>query len=78
MDYFLCRKHSERTLKKQLGVDNCKKFFEHLYKALYYHFSEHGCLEEIHAAINAALDSKKEYIRNWWLDTRKLWAYYAR
>ncbi len=78
VDHFLCRKHSERTLKRELGADNCKKSFEHLYKALYYRFSEQGCLDEIHAAINAAPDSKKEYIRKWWLHTRKLWGYYAR
>ncbi len=78
VDHFLCRKHSERTLKEKLGADSCKKSFEHLYKALYYRFSEQGCKDEVHAAINAAPDHKKEYIRKWWLDTRKLWAYYAR
>ena len=60
VDHFLCRKHSERTLKRELGADSCKKSFEHLYKALYYRFSEQGCLDEVHAALNAAPDSKKK------------------
>ena len=78
VDHFLCRKHSERTLRLKLAGDICKASFEHLYKALYYRFSEQGCLDEIHAAIAKAPDSKKEYIRQWWLDTRRLWANYAR
>ena len=78
VDHFLCRKHSERTLKLKLAGDSCKKSFEHLYKALYYRFSEQGCLDEIHEAIAKAPESKKEYIRQQWLDTRRLWAYYAR
>ena len=78
VDHFLCRKHSERTLKRELGGEGCKKSFEHLYKALYYRHSAPGCMEEINAAIAAAPDSKKEYIRREWLSTRKLWAYYAR
>ena len=78
VDHFLCRKHNERTLERELGAGNCKKSLEDLYKALYYRFSEHGCLEETNAAIHKAPDSKKEYIRKWWLQTRKLWACYAR
>ena len=78
VDHFLCRKHSERTLKERLSGDACKKPFEHLYKALYYRFSEHGCLEEINAAISHAPESKKDYIRKWWLENRRFWAYYAR
>ena len=78
MDHFLCRKHSERTLKRELGGEACKQSFEHLYKALYYRFSSNGCMQEINAALAAAPDSKKQYIRREWLSTRKLWAYYAR
>ena len=78
VDHFLCRKHSERTLKRELGGEGCKQSFEHLYKALYYRHSAPGCMEEINAALAAAPDSKKEYIRREWLSTRKLWAYYAR
>ena len=78
VDHFLCRKHSERTLKRELSAKTCKKSFEHLFQALYYRYSEQGCLDEINAAIAAAPDSKKEYIRKWWLHTRRLWAYYAR
>lgn len=77
VDHFLCQKHSERTLKQQLCTDNCKKSFEHLYKALYYRFTEQGCLESIGAAITAAPESKKEYICRDWLETKHLWAYYA-
>ena len=77
VDHLLCRKHSERTLKEKLSGDACKRSFEHLYKALYYRFSEHGCLKEINAAISQAPESTKDYIRKWWLDNRRLWAYYA-
>lgn len=63
VDHYLCRKHSERTLKENLRGDACKKSFEHLYKALYYRFSEQGCLDEIHTAIkHAPNDQKKSYI----------------
>ena len=63
VDHFLYRKHSKRTLKRELGGKGYKKLFEHLYKALYYRYSAPGYIEEINAIIATAPDSKKEYIR---------------
>lgn len=31
VDHWLCQKHSERSLKRALGADNCKQSYEHLY-----------------------------------------------
>lgn len=78
IDHWLCQKHSERSLKRALGADNCKESFEHLYRALYVRQSSMGCEEDIQAAIRVAPEQKKEYIRREWWDTRRQWAYYAR
>ena len=78
VQHLLCRRHCEQTLKRELGANNCKVAFEHLYKALYFRFTQAGCLESIHIAINAAPENKRKYIESQWLETRKLWGYYTR
>ena len=37
-----------------------------------------GCDQSIEAAIKAAPESKRAYIRREWLETKQQWAYYAR
>ena len=78
VDHFLCRKHSERTLKRNLGAQDCKAAYEHLYAALYFRHTRIGCEQSIEAAIQAAPERKKDYIAREWWETRQIWAYYAR
>lgn len=78
VEHFLCRTHSERTLTRNLAGVQCKEAKSHLYAALYLRHTEAGCEESILAAIAAASENKKAYIRQEWWSTRTKWAYYAR
>ena len=79
VDHFLCRKHSERTLKMRLAGPAYAKACKHLYSALYFRKTRMGCEESIQAAIDAAPNQeKRDYIYKEWWKTRHQWAYYAR
>jgi hypothetical protein len=43
VSHYLCRTHSERTLKRKLAGFRCKKVYENLYTALYYRRTGTGC-----------------------------------
>ncbi len=78
MSHFLCRTHSEPSLNRALAGDKCKQTREHLYKALYFRKTRHGCENSIQSAIAAASADKRDYIKREWWNTHKLWANYAR
>lgn len=78
VDHFLCRKHSERTMDRKLAGARNKAAKGHLYQALYFRHSAIGCEQSVEAAIHAAPEDKKEYIRREWWSTRHQWAYYTR
>ncbi|KAL2044764.1 hypothetical protein N7G274_002539 [Stereocaulon virgatum] len=56
----------------------CKQAFQYLYSALYYRHTSMGCEQSIEAAMRAAPEHKKKYIKTEWWIIRNLWAYYAR
>ena len=79
VEHLLCRKHSERTLKRRLKAASCQEARKHLIAALYYRLSEPGCDDSIRKAIHAAPNKEiKDYIQKEWVPTKRQWAYYAR
>jgi hypothetical protein len=70
--------HSERTLRRKLVGNACEKAREHLRSALYDRRTRRGCEESVEAAIRAAPDRSKNYIRTRWLAHAERWANYAR
>ncbi|KAL2044765.1 hypothetical protein N7G274_002540 [Stereocaulon virgatum] len=78
VSHFLCRNHSEESLKRNLKGPQCKQAFQYLYSALYYRHTSMGCEQSIEAAMRAAPEHKKKYIKTEWWIIRNLWAYYAR
>ncbi|KAL2047152.1 hypothetical protein N7G274_001171 [Stereocaulon virgatum] len=78
VSHFLCRKHSERTLKRNLGAQDCKAAYQHIYSALYFKHTKMGCEQSIEAAIQEGPPRERDYIRREWWETRQNWAYYAR
>ena len=79
VENYLCRKHCEATIKRHLSAHDCKASYTHLFSALYYRTTKEGGDGEILKALEKAPDDKKkEYIRQQWWRTRRLWAHYAR
>lgn len=78
VQHLLYRRHREQTLKRKLGGKDCREASDHLCKALHLRSTHAGYLESIYAAINAAPEGKRKYIERNWLESRRLWGYYAR
>ena len=61
--YYFCKKHFERTMKRKLADDKCKKTREHLYFVLYFRHIKIDCEDSIKRAINVVFNEKKrDYI----------------
>lgn len=78
VSHFLCRVHSERTLRRNLSPKKYSTSFAHLYKALYIRHTKPSCEDEIRTALRSTPPKKQRYIEREWWDTREKWAYYAR
>lgn len=73
---FYCSWHCRQTLQRQLG--SFGKGYDLMLQAMY-KITCHGCEELIHSAIaKLPLDSKKEYIRRYWLGNSAKWAMWSR
>jgi hypothetical protein len=76
--HLLCKVHSQRTLRKKLAGDTCKRSREHLLAALYNRRTRKGCEDSVQAAIDAAPKTHRTYIEKEWWATMADWAHYPR
>lgn len=63
VQHFLCRTHSEQTLTRNMLGIQCKEAKSHFYVALYLRHIEKRCEKSILAAIAAAPEHKKTYVK---------------
>jgi len=66
VDHLLCKVHSLRTIQKALAGEVNSKAREHLLAALYNRKTSIECEESINAAIDAAPEGQKAYIKKEW------------